>query len=172
MKPTKVYSRICFHEHTFCEGISKGIAHLHNMRNPILHGDFKPSDVLIPAKTLQPKITNFGLWDFKNFFLENVHQGIADLIFQKVVIKVFFFISEDVLFFNPCQAPEVLVYQVWMFYFEVNSKVISNFFRRDPPYFPTSGQQVLSSSNGWLNIHLGIFKSFVQDTDIEKIDNI
>lgn len=73
-------------------GVAKGIAHLHNLRNPILHGDFKPSDILIPAKTLQPKITNFGLWDFKKFFIENTH-------------------PEDVIFFNPCQAPEVLVGQ-------------------------------------------------------------
>ena len=56
-------------------GIAKGIAHLHNLRNPILHGDFKVSDVLIPAKTLEPKIANFGLWDFKKFFIENTLPG-------------------------------------------------------------------------------------------------
>ena len=51
------------------------MAHLHNLRNPILHGDFKVSDVIIPAKTLEPKITNFGLWDFKKFFIENTLPG-------------------------------------------------------------------------------------------------
>ena len=58
-----------------CPGIAKGMAHLHNLRNPILHGDFKVSDVIIPAKTLEPKITNFGLWDFKKFFVENTLPG-------------------------------------------------------------------------------------------------
>ena len=47
-----------------------GMAYLHNSKNSFLHGDFKPSDVMVPAKTLQPKITNFGLWDFKNFFIQ------------------------------------------------------------------------------------------------------
>jgi len=73
-------------------GIAKGISHLHNLRQPLVHGDFKPSDVLIPAKTKVPKITNFGLWDFKKFFIENTF-------------------PEHVVFLNPHQAPEVLVGQ-------------------------------------------------------------
>ena len=73
-------------------GICKGMSHLHNLRIPFLHGDFKPSDVLIPAKTLQPKITNFGLWDFKNFFIENAQPEYDDMELK-----------------NPCQAPEVLI---------------------------------------------------------------
>ena len=56
---------------TLAVGICKGMSYLHNLRTPFLHGDFKPSDVLVPAKNLQPKITNFGLYDFKNFFIEN-----------------------------------------------------------------------------------------------------
>lgn len=56
---------------TLAVGICKGMSYLHTLRTPFLHGDFKPSDVLIPAKTLQPKITNFGLYDFKKFFIEN-----------------------------------------------------------------------------------------------------
>lgn len=60
------------------------------MRNPIVHGDFKPSDVLVVANGRIPKITNFGLWDFKNFFIENT-------------------MAEDVVFLNPHQAPEVLI---------------------------------------------------------------
>jgi len=56
---------------TLAVGICKGMTYLHNLRTPFLHGSFKPSDVLVPAKTLQPKIANFGLWDFKNFFTEN-----------------------------------------------------------------------------------------------------
>ena len=56
------------------------MAHLHNLRNPILHGDFKVSDVIIPAKTLEPKITNFGLWDFKKFFIENTLPGVFNSI--------------------------------------------------------------------------------------------
>lgn len=71
-------------------GIAKGISYLHNLRSPLLHGDFKPSDVLIPARTLQPKITNFALWDFKRFFIDNT-------------------LPEHVTFLNPCQAPEVLI---------------------------------------------------------------
>lgn len=59
-------------------GIAKGISHLHNLRNPLLHGDFKLSDVLISSSNLIPKITNFGLWDFKKFFWENVMQGKND----------------------------------------------------------------------------------------------
>ena len=51
------------------------MSYLHLNRTPFLHGDFKPSDVLVPAKTLQPKITNFGLWDFKNFFIDNAQPG-------------------------------------------------------------------------------------------------
>lgn len=71
-------------------GIAKGIQYLHTLRQPIVHGDFKPSDVLIPAKTKVPKITNFGLWDFKKFFIENT-------------------LPEHVVFLNPHQAPEVLI---------------------------------------------------------------
>ena len=37
-----------------------------------------------------PKITNFGLWDFKKFFIENT-------------------MAEDVVFLNPHQAPEVIM---------------------------------------------------------------
>jgi len=73
-------------------GISKGINHLHNLRNPVVHGDFKPSDVLVTAHEKSPKITNFGLWDFKKFFIENT-------------------MAEDVVFLNPHQAPEVLIGQ-------------------------------------------------------------
>jgi serine/threonine protein kinase len=73
-------------------GIAKGIASLHNMRSPMVHGDFKPSDVLVTARAKVPKITNFGLWDFKKFFIENT-------------------MAEDVVFLNPHQAPEVLIGQ-------------------------------------------------------------
>ena len=68
----------------------KGLSYLHNLRTPIVHGDFKPSDILVPANTKNPRITNFGLWDFKNFFIENT-------------------MSEDAVFLNPHQAPEVLI---------------------------------------------------------------
>lgn len=71
-------------------GIARGMSHLHNMRYPIVHGDFKSSDVLVVAANYTPKITNFGLWDFKNFF---VHQTQGD----------------HHSFFNPNQAPEVLL---------------------------------------------------------------
>ncbi len=64
------------------------MAHLHNLRNPILHGDFKVSDVLIPAKTLEPKISNFGLWDFKKFFIENTLPGFN----LTNILKVDFFV--------------------------------------------------------------------------------
>ena len=30
--------------------ISKGISYLHNLRHPVVHGDFKPSDILLTAK--------------------------------------------------------------------------------------------------------------------------
>ena len=73
-------------------GICKGMAYLHNLRTPFLHGDFKPSDVLVPAKDLQPKITNFGICDFKSFFVENAQRE-----------------DEYMEFLNACQAPEVLV---------------------------------------------------------------
>ena len=63
----------------------------HNKGVPFLHGDFKPSDVLVPAKTLQPKITNFALWDFKNFFIDNAQPEL-----------------DHIQLLNPCQAPEVL----------------------------------------------------------------
>ena len=52
------------------------------MRQPLVHGDFKPSDVLVTASAKSPKITNFGLWDFKKFFIENT-------------------MAEDVVFLNP-----------------------------------------------------------------------
>ena len=68
----------------------QGIASLHNMRSPMVHGDFKPSDVLVTARAKVPKITNFGLWDFKKFFIENT-------------------MAEDVVFLNPHQAPEVSI---------------------------------------------------------------
>ena len=47
---------------------------------------------MVPAKTLQPKITNFGLWDFKNFFIENAQPEL-----------------DHISLLNPCQAPEVLI---------------------------------------------------------------
>ena len=46
--------------------------------------------MLVVANGRVPKITNFGLWDFKNFFIENT-------------------MAEDVVFLNPHQAPEVLI---------------------------------------------------------------
>ena len=58
-------------------------------RQPIVHGDFKASDVLVEARTLTPKIANFGLWDFKNFFIRNT--------------------LPEGDFLNPCQAPEVMI---------------------------------------------------------------
>ena len=30
--------------------IFKGISYLHNLRHPVVHGDFKPSDILLTAK--------------------------------------------------------------------------------------------------------------------------
>lgn len=71
-------------------GIARGIRALHGMKNPLVHGDFKPSDVLVTASAKVPRITNFGLWDFKKFFIENTQ-------------------AEDVVFLNPHQAPEVLI---------------------------------------------------------------
>jgi len=71
-------------------GIAKGMSYLHSMRSPLVHGDFKPSDVLLTAKSKTPKITNFGLWDFKKFFVEHT-------------------VPTDVIFLNPHQAPEVLI---------------------------------------------------------------
>ena len=57
-------------------GIARGMSYLHNLRTPTIHGDFKPSDVLVPATDLlQPKIANFGLWDFKKYFVENTLPG-------------------------------------------------------------------------------------------------
>ena len=58
-------------------------------RVPIVHGDLKPSDVLIDAHSGQPKVTNFGLWDFKNYFLRAT--------------------MPEGSFLNPCQAPEILL---------------------------------------------------------------
>lgn len=71
-------------------GITKGLNYLHSLRSPMVHGDFKPSDILVVANSKTPKITNFGLWDFKNYFIENT-------------------MAEDVVFLNPHQAPEVLI---------------------------------------------------------------
>ena len=61
---------------TFVTGIARGMSYLHSLRTPTIHGDFKPSDVLIPATDLlTPKIANFGLWDFKKYFVENTLPG-------------------------------------------------------------------------------------------------
>ena len=68
------------------------MSYLHSNKMGFLHGDFKPSDVLVPAKSLQPKITNFGLWDFKNFFIENAQPEM-----------------DHISMFNPYQAPEVFI---------------------------------------------------------------
>ena len=47
---------------TFVTGIARGMSYLHSLRTPTIHGDFKPSDVLIPATDLlTPKIANFVL---------------------------------------------------------------------------------------------------------------
>ena len=60
----------------FVIGIARGMSYLHSLRTPTIHGDFKPSDVLIPATDLlTPKIANFGLWDFKKYFVENTLPG-------------------------------------------------------------------------------------------------
>ena len=60
----------------FATGIARGMSYLHSLRTPTIHGDFKPSDVLIPATDLlTPKIANFGLWDFKKYFVENTLPG-------------------------------------------------------------------------------------------------
>ena len=72
------------------QSMLQGLSYLHTLRSPVVHGDFKPSDILVAANTKTPKITNFGLWDFKNFFIENT-------------------MAEDVVFLNPHQAPEVLI---------------------------------------------------------------
>merc|ERR1712001_144934 len=59
-------------------------------------GDFKPSDVLIPANDLlTPKIANFGLWDFKKYFAENT---LPDQAIPPIMT-------------NRWQAPEVLLGQ-------------------------------------------------------------
>ena len=75
------------------------MTYLHNLRTPFLHGNFKPSDVLVPAKTLQPKIANFGLWDFKNFFTENAQ---PDHDYMELM--------------NAFQAPEVQIAGIVMFF--------------------------------------------------------
>ena len=60
----------------YVTGIARGMSYLHSLRTPTIHGDFKPSDVLIPATDLlTPKIANFGLWDFKKYFVENTLPG-------------------------------------------------------------------------------------------------
>ena len=59
------------------------MSYLHSLRTPTIHGDFKPSDVLIPANDLlTPKIANFGLWDFKKYFVENTLPGHKSNIFS------------------------------------------------------------------------------------------
>ena len=53
-------------------GIARGMNYLHSLKTPTVHGDFTPSDVIIPSNNLsQPKIGNYGLWDFKKFFVQN-----------------------------------------------------------------------------------------------------
>ena len=68
-------------------GIARGMSYLHSLRTPTIHGDFKPSDVLIPANDLlTPKIANFGLWDFKKYFAENTLPGKKQcLVFKKTL---------------------------------------------------------------------------------------
>ncbi len=59
-------------------GMSKGLSQLHHgVRGggPVVHGDLELSDVLLDARTLQPKIANFGLWDFKNYFIRTTVPG-------------------------------------------------------------------------------------------------
>lgn len=51
------------------------MSHLHNLRVPIVHGDFKASDVLVQVDTHQTKITNFGLHDFKGFMIRATLPG-------------------------------------------------------------------------------------------------
>ncbi|XP_023332040.1 rust resistance kinase Lr10 [Eurytemora carolleeae] len=70
-------------------GIAKGMSYLHGLRYPVVHGDFKPSDILLTAKTKVPRLTNFGLWDFKKYFVEET-------------------LPADVVFLNIHQAPEVI----------------------------------------------------------------
>ncbi len=57
--------------------MSKGISHLHHgvRGGAVVHGDLELSDVLIDARTLVPKVANFGLWDFKNYFLNTAMPG-------------------------------------------------------------------------------------------------
>jgi len=77
-------------------GIARGMSYLHSLRTPTIHGDFKPSDVLIPANDLlTPKIANFGLWDFKKYFVENT---LPDQAIPPIMT-------------NRWQAPEVLLGQ-------------------------------------------------------------
>jgi len=77
-------------------GIARGMSYLHSLRTPTIHGDFKPSDVLIPATDLlTPKIANFGLWDFKKYFVENT---LPEQAYPSIMT-------------NPWQAPEVLLGQ-------------------------------------------------------------
>ena len=42
-------------------GITSGMCNLHHHRLPIVHGDFKASDVLVDAATLTPKAGSIGL---------------------------------------------------------------------------------------------------------------
>jgi len=48
------------------------VSYLHSLRNPIVHGDLKLSDILVDAKKMSPKLGNFGLWDCKQFFADAV----------------------------------------------------------------------------------------------------
>jgi len=70
-------------------GIAQGISYLHSLRSPVVHGDLKPTDIILTAQAKIPKITDFGLWDFKNFFMEETGQPLV--------------------YFNPYQAPEVVL---------------------------------------------------------------
>jgi len=75
-------------------GVARGINYLHCLKNPVVHGDLVPSDVIIPSNQLtQPKIRNFGLWDFKKFFVDNTF---PDQSWSPVLT-------------NPWQAPELLI---------------------------------------------------------------
>ena len=64
-------------------GIAKGMSHLHNLRVPIVHGDFKASDVLVEVNTHQVKITNFGLHDFKGFMIRATLPGMCERVVRE-----------------------------------------------------------------------------------------
>ena len=61
------------------------MSHLHNLRVPIVHGDFKASDVLVEVNTHQTKITNFGLYDFKGFMIRATLPGNYTMEFKQSV---------------------------------------------------------------------------------------